>query len=105
MLSRICCRRSSSSWMKYRAHLDRCTMDDSVTTHVKKCVCDSSGTACVTILEISHAAVIVCRVCELKTSPDGTTECGAHELTLRAGDESSNKNNKKKKNKQQPGRD
>src|ERR1700733_4082648 len=90
MLRRICWRRSSSSCsMKKRAHLLRWTMDDRVITHVKKWVCDSSGTRWVIILDISLADDIVWRVCALKASPAGKGRYGAHEFTARVGEESS----------------
>jgi len=64
-------------------------MDESVSTHVKKCVWLVIGTLNVTILLISHAAVTMCRVCRLKLSPLSMARCGAHAVTSRAGEESS----------------
>lgn len=64
-------------------------MDESVTTHVKKCVWLSRGTAWVIILLISHAAVTVWRVCALKVSPEATGLWGAQDVTVWAGEESS----------------
>ncbi len=73
MLRRICCRRPSSSCrMKKTAHLLRWTIDDKVITQVKKCVWDRKGTRCVIMELMAQAAVIVCLVCVLNRSPEGT---------------------------------